>query len=1105
MHSPHRLSRVRASACWYLFAALALSPALPLVRGEDAPVAPAVSPPSPPRPEWQDETRVHEGTVAPFASMAVYPDEASARAMRREGSPFFRSLNGDWKFRWVPKPAERIADFWKTDFDDRAWKTIPVPSNVEMQGYGVPIYTNIVYPWKIANPPLIPDDAFNGVSAYRRAFRVPAEWAGREVLLTFDGVNSFFTLWVNGQKLGFSKDSRTPATFRLTPHLRTGDNQIAIEVFRWCDGSYLEDQDFFRLSGIFRDVYLWSTPAVHLRDFTVRTPLDAAYRDATLVVDAEFINSGAAPREVGIEIALLAPDGAQVFRERTLNAGVSPAGPAAIHFARPVVAPKKWSAETPHLYTLLLTTWDAATGKTLETIPWRVGFRSVEIKAGQLLVNGMPTLFRGVNRHETDPDTGQVVTRERMLQDIRLMKQNNINAVRTCHYPNVPEWYDLCDEFGLYLIDEANIESHGMGYGEKTLARVASWAPAHLDRTVRMFERDKNHASVIEWSLGNEAGFGDNFRATARWLKEHDTTRPVHYERDSQQEVTDIVSTMYARPATLIAYAAGTHDKPYIQCEYAHAMGNSTGDIWAYWRPIYDGAKYLQGGFIWDWVDQALRTPVPASRKIESLENPRSLLLDPKLGTFFAYGGTFGPPDVTSDGNFCANGLINADRVPHPGLTEVKKVYQPIQMRAGDLAKGEVEVQNWFDFLAAEKWLAADWRVVADGKTLQQGKLNTLTLAPREKKTVAIPFTAIAPEPGTEYFLEISFKLKSRAPWADAGHEVAWEQFKLPIAPVGSVVMSVAPALKLDNNPAAARIVASTASFSATFDRQSGLLVSLKSGDTELLDQPLRPDFWRAPVDNDRGNRMAGPAAPRTVVLTAWRKAHETWQLKSLDVQQPAPGRVTLAVEGVIGDFGAPYRLKWTVLGSGDVLVDATLTTGEKDLIELPRFGMQTTLRAGFDNLAWLGKGPQETYWDRQDARVGLYRGKVRDQYFDYIKPQETGNKEGVRWLALTDARGRGLLAVGAPLLSANALHHTTDDLYCQTQKEDFYRYQLPDRDTVTLNLDWHQRGLGGDNSWGNLPHDEFRMMKPPFSYRYRLHVLAGGEECGALAKQLVE
>lgn len=1055
----------------------------------------------PSRPEWQDEMRLHEGTEAPAASMAIFPDEPSAQALRREASPFFASLNGTWKIAYVTKPADRIPDFWQPGFDDSAWKTIPVPSNVEVQGFGIPIYTNITYPWKVANPPVIPAD-YNPVSAFRRTFTVPPAWQGREVFLTFDGVNSFFYLWLNGQKLGFSKDSRTPATFRVTPHLQPGQNLLAVEVFRWNDGSYLEDQDFWRLSGIFREVYLWSVPPVHIRDFEVRTDFDAGYRAAALVVRAAVAGE---LRGGSIEAALRDPAGQEVLRAPLAPVAAGGKGGFDFELSRPIAAPLKWSAETPQLYTLFLTLRDAA-GRIQEVIPWRVGFRSVETRNGQFLINGKAVLIRGVNRHEWDPDLGQVMTRERMIQDIRLMKQNNINAVRTCHYPNVTAWYDLCDEYGLYVLDEANVESHGMGFGELSLAKNPLWGPAHLDRTIRMVERDKNHACVVVWSLGNEAGFGENFVRDYQWIKHHDPSRPVHYQGDSSTQASDFVCPMYPEPQSVRNYAVQPREKPFIMCEYAHAMGNSTGDIWVYWRPIYAGLPYLQGGYIWDWVDQGLRTPVPASRKIERLENPKSLPLDPKLGTFFAYGGTFGPSDFVSDGNFCANGLVNADRTPHPGLAEVKKVYQPIQMRAGDLAKGEVRIKNWDDFLSAEDWLAADWHVVADGQVLQQGRLDGVTLAPREQKTITVPVKPVAVEPGTEYWLEVSFKLKAGTPWAEAGHEVAWEQFKLPWSTsVAPIAVKNLPPLKFDES--ADRITVAGGGFSAAVDRKTGLLVSLKTGDLELLEQPLGPNFWRAPVDNDRGNNMPkiDNSNPWNPSPGLWRDATEGWEARSVTVTQPEPGKVVVAVDGWLPAVASSYRLAWTVLGSGDVLVAASFRPGDRYLPEMPRFGMQTMLRAGFDNLAWCGKGPQETYWDRQDARVGVYRGKVEDQYFDYIKPQETGNKEAVRWLALTDAQGRGLLAVGRPLLSTNALHYTTDDLFCATQKENFYRYLLPDRKTISLDLDLQQRGLGGDNSWGALPHEQFRLNAWPISYSYRLKVLAGGEDPAALAKQSVE
>lgn len=1055
-------------------------------------------------PDWQNPRALHAGVETPSATMVVYQDTASALSFDRVRSPFLQSLNGDWKYHWSDTPASRVPDFWKTEFDDTTWKTIRVPSNPEVEGYGIPIYTNITYPWKEANPPHVPDP-YNHVSSYRRTFTVPDAWKGREIFLTFDGVNSFFYLWLNGEKLGFSKDSRTPATFRLTPHLLAGKNQIAVEVFRWCDGSYLEDQDFWRLSGIFRDVTLWSTPSTHVRDFTVHTDLDSDYRDAKLAVTASIKNYTTTASTVSLTVALHDPSGHTVLEQTLSPTAVGGGESVDLRMSAAVANPLKWSAEIPQLYTLLLTAKDER-GNVLESIPWRVGFRSVEMRGGQLLVNGMPTLFRGVNRHEWDPDLGQVVTHERMLQDIRLMKQNNINAVRTCHYPNVSEWYALCDEYGLYVIDEANIESHGMGFGEKSLARVADWGPAHLDRTIRMFERDKNHTCVIIWSLGNEAGFGENFTRDYAWLKSHDTSRPVQYEGDRSTSASDVVCPMYPTPESVRNFAAMPREKPFIMVEYAHAMGNSTGDMWAYWRPIYAGARQLQGGYIWDWVDQGLRTPVPASRKIERLDNPKSIPLDPALGTFFAYGGTFGPSDIASDGNFCANGLVSADRTPHPGLAEVKKIYQPIQMIARDLGNTEVEFQNWFDFLPAEAWLTAEWRVVSDGETLQRGSIANLKLAPREKRRIALPVKSVKPTAGAEYFLEVSFKLKNKTPWAEAGHEVAWEQFQLPwSAPAVTASAALVEPLKIDRS--SDRVTVNGAGFSAAISATTGFLISLRSGEIEMLEAPLGPQFWRAPVDNDRGSHMAstepGQEGAKGAPMGLWRTAHETWKIISLNVQEQGERTVTIVVEGVVERFATRQRIAWTIKGSGDVLVSTTWYPSDKPTPELPRFGMQTTLRAGFDQLTWLGKGPQETYWDRQDAHVGLYHGTVKEQFFPYIKPQETGNKEGVRWIALRDAQGRGLLAVGDPLLSANALHATTDDLFAATTKENFYPYQLPERKTVTLNLDLKQRGLGGDTSWGALPHEPFRLSLWPTSYSYQLHVLRGGEDLAKLGRQL--
>jgi beta-galactosidase len=560
--------------------------------------------------DWENPSITAIGTEPPHATMTRYADTASAIAGDEAKSPWRLSLNGPWKFHWVPKPADRPLDFYKTTFDDSQWKTIPVPSNIEVQGYGVPIYVNIQYPWGKPNPPNIPHDN-NPVGSYRRTFSLPKTWAGREVYLHFAGVNSFFYLWINGQKVGLSKDSRTPAEFNITKYLKPGENLLAAEVYRWNDGSYLEDQDFWRLSGIFRDVFLWSAGPLYVRDFEIKAELDEQCRDGNLKVLAHVLNGGGKDAPASVEAVLLDDAGKPVVTlgPKTVDVTIGRGTPVAFEAA--VKQPKQWSAESPNLYKLLLTLKSTA-GNVIEVIPCNVGFRRVEIKDGLLLVNGKRVLLKGVNRHEFDPDTGQYVSVESMVRDIKLMKQHNINAVRTAHYPNVPAWYDLCDRLGLYVIDEANIESHGMGYGPESLAKKAPWLAAHIDRTRRMVERDKNHPSVIIWSLGNEAGDGPNFEATYAWIKERDPTRPVQYEQAGTRPHTDIVCPMYARPNNMAAYASKPQKRPYIQCEYAHAMGNSTGNLFEYWDLCYSKPQ-LQGAFVWDWVDQGLRKLIPAS------------------------------------------------------------------------------------------------------------------------------------------------------------------------------------------------------------------------------------------------------------------------------------------------------------------------------------------------------------------------------------------------------------------------------------------------------------------------------------------------------------
>ena len=1035
-----------------------------------------------PRPDWENPQLVGIDRQAPHASMVACPDAAKAQSIQwtdnaqRCKSPSYRSLNGAWKYHYSKTPAQRVPDFFQPGFSDAAWASIPVPANVEMEGYGVPIYVNIQYPWTKADPPCIPaDNPNNTVSAYRCEFSVPEQWTGQRVLLGFDGVNSFFYVWVNGHRVGMSKDSRTPAEFDVTRHVRPGKNLLAVEVFRWCDGSYLEDQDFWRMSGIFRDVYLYCVPQLHLRDFEVRTDLDADYRDAVVQYSAWLRNDDRRNLAATFDVTLLDPAGLVAFSAVSQGVDVPAGGETKIQLASAIRSPRKWSAEDPALYQLLLTLKDS-TGAVLEVVPCKVGIRKVEIRGGQLLVNGRAILLKGVNRHEFDPDRGQAITVDSMVRDIELMKQNNINAVRTCHYPNQPAWYDLCDRYGIYLIDEANVESHGMGYDAKSLAKNPEWLAAHLDRTQRMVERDKNHPSVIIWSLGNEAGDGPNFEATSQWVKSRDPGRPVHYERAERRPHTDIVCPMYPPAKVLADYAAKPQTRPMILCEYAHAMGNSSGDLWSYWRLIY-AKKYLQGAFVWDWVDQGIRQPRDPQRN--------GLLKKVTAGQpfFWAYGGDFGPKGTPSDDNFCCNGLVSPDRVGHPGLAEVKHVYESIRVTSAMAGGRAIEVLNGYDFINLKEIAIGTWRVMADDVEIQAGTLPELDVLPRHSKQFAIPIREFVPEAGVEYRLDLSFRLRHDASWAKAGHELAWSQFPLPdAAPKQLLAIDRMAAPQLVDE--AARAVVRGKRFEAVFDKKAGTLSSLKFKGVEVVQQPLGPHFWRAPTDNDRGRKNEQSQG-------IWRQAHKDATVESVSVtEDPQQHAVVFHAALRLPRVDCRWQTTYTVYGSGDILIEAGFQPGKK-LPTLPRLGMQMQLPNGFDQVAWYGPGPQETYADRRDARVNVYRGTVDQQFcYDYTEPGESGNKVDVRWIALTGDRGVGLLAVGMPRLSANALHYTTDDL--QSAK---HAWEMTRREFVTLNLDLRQMGVGGDDSWGAWPHKEFLIPAEPASYRFRLRPFAMGEE----------
>lgn len=1039
--------------------------------------------------DWQNPETLGEGLEPPHATMVVCPDRATAMSIewtdnsQRVKSPWYRSLNGQWKYHYSKNPLSRVPDFFRPDFDDRAWAEIPVPSNVEFHGYGVPIYVNIPYPWYKVDPPFVPDDDPNAtVNSYRRTFEVPEVWAGRQVFLTFDGVNSFFYVWINGRKVGMGKDSRTPVEFNVTQYLRPGQNLVAVENFRWCDGSYLEDQDFWRLSGIFRDVYLWSPPNLHLRDVEVKTRL---HGEQQLAVVAAVRNYGTEVVAADLEFELLKPDGQPATVERNGRPSrleLAPGAEGKIEIGAGVKGIRPWSAEDPALYKLLLSV-TGPDGTAVEVVPVNVGFREAEIRDGKFLVNGQAVRLKGVNRHEHDPDRGHAITVESMIRDITVMKQYNVNAVRTSHYPNQPAWYDLCDRYGIYVIDEANIESHGMGYGEASLAKKPQWAAAHIDRTVRMVERDKNHASIVTWSLGNEAGDGPNFVATYNWIKQRDPSRPVQYERAERAAHTDIVCPMYLRPDGVAEYGSRPRERPMILCEYAHAMGNSSGDMWSYWRQFYSNPQ-LQGAFVWDWVDQGIRQPQDPNRDglYKKVERGQKY--------FWAYGGDFGPPGTPSDDNFCCNGLVTPDRQPHPGLHEVKHIYQYLHTRPVSLADRTVEITNWYDFTNPKDLVVGTWRVTADGEKIQTGELPALDLAPRAKQQLTVPVQVFEPQPGVEYWLDLSFRLRADTPWAKAGHEVAWDQFKLPDT-------ASAPRAGTGESPkvseTADAITVSGPTFVARFDKARGALASLESSGVELIREPLQPFFWRAPTDNDRGRKMIERQG-------VWKTAADEIAVENVAVEKPSDGSVIVRTSLRLPKIDARWQADYTVFGSGDILVDARFQPGSQKFPTLPRLGMKMALASGLDEIAWYGPGPQETYSDRRDARVAVYHGKVREQfYYHYTEPGESGNKVDVRWAALTNSQGIGLLAAGLPLLSVNAVPHTTDDIEAAR-----HPWQLNMRDYTILHLDLRQMGLGGDDSWGAWPHQEFQIPCQAYSYRFRLRPIAAGDDPKALARQAV-
>ena len=888
--------------------------------------------------DWENPMLTGQNNNLPHAIAHPYSDVKAALAGDLVRSPFYLSLNGNWKFNWVKNPAERPVNFCAEKFDVSSWPEITVPGDWQFQGYDTAIYVNIRYPFP-ANPPMVPAD-YNPVGTYRKAITIPLGWGQREVFLFCGGVNSFVYVWINGQFVGFSKDSKTPAEFDISKYIKPGGNNIiGLQVFRWNDGSYLEDQDFWRLSGIERDVYLYAAPKQHIRDFSIVGDLDAEYKNGQLSVNADLINYTPDKENKGMVVELNMVDavGKNVFP--TISKKVDLKTNSEVSFDQKVLNPMKWSAEYPNLYTVVLTLKDKS-NKVLESLTCQTGFRKIEIKEANLLVNGQRIFIKGVNRHEHDPITGHVISEASMLRDIKLMKQFNINTVRACHYPNDTRWYELCDKYGLYVIDEANIESHGWHqWDELTLAKNSVWRDAHLDRTKRMVERDKNHPSIIIWSLGNEAGDGPNFEATYKWIKEHDNTRPVQYEQAGEKPHTDIVCPMYSKIEALKIYASGKPTRPLIMCEYAHSMGNSTGNLKDYWDVILS-SPFLQGGCIWDWVDQSYAGTVT------------------NKDTCWFYGGDFGQLfNIKSDTNFCCNGLVSSNRKIHPGLWEVKKVYQNLSVKAVDVKAGKFELINNYDFTDINQFDIV-WNILENGKSIANGLLTNQQIPPHKSKVVTVAYPSTNLVDGAEYSIVFSYKTKVVTEMVPKGHEVAWEQFMLPWEkPAIKPDISKLTKLKIKNGASVKPLIEGL-NFSLSFDSKSGKLVSFMFDTTEFIKMAPQPDFWRSPTDNDYGNKMPSRCA-------VWQNFFATATLDSFSMVQANANQVNVRTVYNLPSVNGKFLIIYNIWSNGEVSVNSKFTTTRSDLPEIPRIGLKMAVPAWFEFATWYGRGPQENYQDR--------------------------------------------------------------------------------------------------------------------------------------------
>lgn len=1017
------------------------------------------------KPWWLDPEVNEVNTMAPRAAFFAYETENLAKADQKARSERYLSLEGKWIFNFSKDHDKAPRDFYSLKYDDSQWTDFPVPGILELNGYGDAIYSNNGYPWRTQfrpEPPFV-EERNNYTGSYRKMVTVPADWKGERIYLHVGSATSNLMVWVNGKFVGYSEDSKVSAEFDLTKYLTPGkENLIAMQVMRWCDGSYLEDQDFWRFTGIAREVYLYARPQAHIADLFITPDLVNNYQDGTLEVK---LNAVGAKGET-VMFSLKDKEGKEVAAQ---TAKVGGNGEVKVNFD--IKNPLKWTAETPNLYTLYTTLMDGK--QVAEVVPQRVGFRKVEIKNAQVLVNGQPVLFKGANRHELDPVTGYVVSMDRMLEDIRVMKELNINAVRTCHYPNDPRWYELCDIYGIYMVAEANIESHGMGYGDKTLAKEPTYEKAHLERNESNIKIYKNHPSIIFWSVGNEAGYGPNFEKAYDLVKAYDPSRPCQYEQAGQNGKTDIFCPMYYDYGGCDKYSQGDNPRPLIQCEYAHAMGNSMGGFKEYWDMVRKYPKY-QGGFIWDFVDQGLRVKNKQGK------------------TIYAYGGDFGRYP-TSDHNFNCNGIINPDRKPNPHANEVRYYYQNIWATAKDLKAGEVEVYNENFFKSLDD-VELQWTLESEGKVLANGR-NALDIPAQQKRVVKLDGYSLPADVKGEVVLNLDFVLKKAEPMLDAGYAVAREQFVVnpytfpTMESVLAVTSGKYDTRKVEKEEKVAWVTLSAGNTSVTFNHWNGWIDYLDVDGKPMLEEgyAITPDFWRAPTDNDYG---AGTQRK----LHAWKNPE--MKMKSFKVVENE-GKAEKGVEVVydMPSVEATLTMTYTLTPAGELVVNEAMTVNKdaKHKPELMRYGMQLVMPKAYNMLTYYGKGPGENYIDRNNGdRLGVYDAKVADQYWGYVRPQESGNKTEVRYWQVKDENGKGLEFYSFAPMECSTLNYLASDLDDGWDKNAHQSHSgdLTPRDFSVVKLAARQRGLACVNSWGAIPLEQYRMPYQDYSFTYVIRPL---------------